>query len=225
MNYGIIGYKGRMGLEIENLFSEKGYSLIYKKNAEGEEMSGIPELLIDFSVPASLGESLQTARGFSCPIIIGTTGFEESDIALMRSVSRMIPVVYSRNFSTGIMMMNSIVNMINSMELGWDAEILEKHHRYKKDSPSGTALMLAGNFESKPGISSMRIGNIAGEHSVIYASDEEILEIKHTALSRATFARGVLRAAVKIMNMKPGFYSFAGILGLEKEEDQWIATK
>jgi 4-hydroxy-tetrahydrodipicolinate reductase len=225
MNYGIVGYSGRMGMEIESLFSKNGHSLLYKKDNESEEIQGIPELLIDFSTPSAAKESLQTARGFACPIIIGTTGLVETDFEMMKTVSKIVPVVYSRNFSAGIMIMNSVVKMINGIGLGWDSEILEKHHRYKKDKPSGTALMLAENFENSPEISSMRLGNITGEHTVIYAGDEEVLEIKHSALSRSVFARGVLMTAEKIMEAKPGFYTFSGILGLEREEKQWIATK
>jgi len=225
MNYGLIGYSGRMGKEISELFSRNGHSLIYTKDADGENMQGIPELLIDFSLPEAINETLDTAKGFSCPLIIGTTGLAEENLRSVKSLANNIPIVYSRNFSTGIMIMNKIVKMINKMDLGWDAEIIEKHHRYKKDKPSGTALMIAENLNDNTNISSLRLGNIAGEHSVVFASDEEILEVKHTAISRETFARGVLRAANKIVALRPGFYSFENILGLEEVEKQWIATK
>jgi len=228
MNYGIIGYSGRMGKEIEKLFSANGYTLVYKKDEDNEITDSIPELLIDCSNSTALDKNLHIARGFSCPIIIGATGFSEADFHVLQDFVKTIPIVYSRNFSLGILLMKKMMKTIESVEIDWDVEILEKHHKNKKDKPSGTAFMLAETLKNEPPISSMRMGNIAGEHTVCFVGEGETLEIKHTALSRETFAKGVLESAKRIMSMKPGLYSFGNIMGLESERmdvHEWIATK
>jgi len=200
------------------------------------------DVVIDFTSPAALAANLAACVAARRPVVIGTTGLTAEQQAELAGAAREIPVLYGRNMSLGIAVLSELARQASRL-LGpdYDVEISEAHHRHKKDSPSGTALQLGEAVAAardlplaevaatgrhgpdsarKPGeigFSSLRAGGIIGEHTVLLASDEELLQIRHEALDRAVFARGALRAAAWLAGQPPGLYSMREVLGLDSE--------
>jgi 4-hydroxy-tetrahydrodipicolinate reductase len=196
-------------------------------------------VIIDFTNPeASLGY-LRAATKKTVPIVIATTGFNSTQLAEIKRLSRRAPTLLSANTSLGVDVLVSLIGKAAKM-LGddYDVEIVEAHHRFKKDAPSGTALTLGRSVAKalnrdldKIGINgrkgivgerskkeiallSVRAGDIVGEHTVIFGGIGERLEFIHRAHSRDTFARGAIRAAQWLANQKPGLYGMQDVLGL-----------
>ena len=199
---------------------------------EGEslfELEERPDIIIDFSHPQVLefiGAYLKRQDG-QTGVVFATTGYTTEEEEILRSFGEYGPVIQSYNYSYGINTMKKILSMaVPLLEHRGDMEIIEKHHRNKVDAPSGTALMLAtycnpeGNRQllcgrkgdhllrqGEIGIHSIRGGSIFGEHTVLFALDNEVLEIRHTAFSKEIFAKGALDAALWLKGKKPGIYS------------------
>ena len=206
--------------------------------------SGIKKkVIIDFSSRASSIVYAQEAMLYNVPIVIGSTGFSEEDIEVVRGYAKHIPIILSGNMSMGInVLLNIVYNVSKYLGAGYDCEIVEKHHRHKKDAPSGTARMLAQNIagqkkldlkeaavfgrcgevgertDNEIGIMSVRAGDIIGEHTVIFAGNDEIIEITHKAISRNNFAKGAIKAALWLGDKKSGFFDMRDVLGLSKNE-------
>ncbi|MCU7496501.1 MAG: 4-hydroxy-tetrahydrodipicolinate reductase [Ignavibacteria bacterium] len=212
MKYGLVGASGRMGLEIESLMQEAGNKAVLKYDKSGLWQEGTPEVLIDFSSPETLEKTLHLAREMNSPLVIGTTGYTDEQLSMINEVSQKIPAVLSYNYSVGIQMLLKCVEFLSDNLADWDIEITETHHRFKKDKPSGTALMLRNAIGKDVGIHSLRIGNIAGEHSVSFGGLGEVLTLTHSATSRRTFAEGVLKAVNFIVQKEFGLYSFKDVL-------------
>ena len=189
--------------------------------------------LIDFSSPAALDGLLEFAKKRKVPLILATTGYTPEQEANIGAVAQEVPIFRSANMSLGINVLLELVKKAASV-LGnsYDIEIVERHHRRKVDAPSGTALMIANaaaqscgheteytyerHSERQPrnmkeiGISAVRGGTIVGAHTIIFAGHDEIMEIKHTALSREIFAQGAIEAAKFIAGVeKPGLYDMS----------------
>jgi len=194
--------------------------------------------VVDFTfhaaVPAHVAEAVKSGAAY----VLGTTGLSADEQAAVAAAARKIPVVQSSNMSLGVNLLLELVRRAASV-LGpdYDAEIVEMHHRLKKDAPSGTALMLAeavadgrgqklddvacygrhGIVGERPcgeiGIHALRGGSVVGDHTVMFASDVERVEIVHRAASREAFAAGALRAALWTAGRKPGLYSMRDVLG------------
>lgn len=191
------------------------------------------DVCIDFSNHAAVNDLLDGAIKKRIPLVICTTGFSEEEIADIKKASDIIPVFQSYNTSIGVAVTDSLVAMAAKLLKDFDAEIVEAHHNQKQDSPSGTSIMLSNTIrENTPerdivkfgrhghekrakgeiGIHSVRGGSIVGEHTVIFAGEGEIVEIKHTSLSRDIFARGAIRAAEFIVNQVPGLYGIKDLI-------------
>lgn len=214
-----------------------GFDLLGSENEDFPVFSspacfqGQADALIDFSSPAALPALLDFGRSRRIPLVLATTGYTQEQLSSIETAAHAIPIFRSGNMSLGI---NVLVELVNkaAAALGedFDIEIEERHHRRKVDAPSGTALMLAqAASEALPfapeyiyerqsvrrprdkreiGISSIRGGNIVGEHTVIFAGRDEVIELKHSAISREVFASGALRAARFLSSVKaPGLYS------------------
>jgi 4-hydroxy-tetrahydrodipicolinate reductase len=191
------------------------------------------EALIEFTEPEATVEHLAYAK----PVVIGTTGLSEEQLARVEEAAKSTPVVLAPNMSVGVSLVREVVREL-SEKLGtdYDVEIVEAHHRNKVDAPSGTALLLARaaaegrkndldevavygregrapREEGEIGIHALRGGAVVGEHRVIFYSDGEEVEIAHRALSRRTFAAGALRAARFVAGAEPGLYSMRDVLG------------
>lgn len=188
--------------------------------------TNLPDIIIDFSAPEATMQLLTFAEKFRIPIVIATTGFSTEQKALINKSSQLIPVFQSANMSLDITLLKGILQLIAPKLKTADIEISETHHNRKKDAPSGTAHLLADainealNNQKKIvygregkrnsdeiGISSVRGGNIVGEHTVHFFSKFDTLEIKHTAYSRDLFAEGALKAAEFLLNQDLGFYT------------------
>ena len=191
------------------------------------------EALIEFTEPEATVEHLAYGK----PVVIGTTGLSEEQLARVEEAAKSAPVVLAPNMSVGVSLVREVVREL-SEKLGtdYDVEIVEAHHRNKADAPSGTALLLARaaaegrekdldevavygregrapREEGEIGIHALRGGAVVGEHRVIFYSDGEEVEIAHRALSRRTFAAGALRAARFVAGAQPGLYTMRDVLG------------
>ena len=200
------------------------------------------DVFIDFSAPSAAVKLTQQCREHRIAMVIGATGFNESEMKTLRDAADDIAMVVSPNMSVGVNAMFSLaadaVKLLRAGALGggYDIEINESHHRRKKDAPSGTALRLGeiaaeasgvdfsqakkvnreGRDNERPpsqiGFSAIRGGDIVGEHRLIFAGDGEQLEIVHRSSSRATYAAGAVRAAVFAAHAKPGWYDMQAVL-------------
>lgn len=264
----VAGAAGRMGSRIINLLStSEGIRLSAAVERKGHSMvgqdacgpAGIPssgililitddlraalkagDVLIDFTMPEASLEHLRVCAEMRKPAVVGTTGFSKEAVEEIRKLSQTMPVVFSPNMSIGVNLMFKILAEI-AKALGddYDVEIIEAHHRMKKDAPSGTALKMAqvlahalgrnldevGVYARKGiigersrkeiGIQTVRAGDIVGEHTALFAGRGERIELAHRAHSRDTFAAGAVRAAKWIVGKKPGLYDMQDVLGLK----------
>lgn len=238
---GIIGSKGRMGQAIAAAIAEAGHELAGGVD-QGDDASALisaSDALVDFSSPKALEATLDACVQAGKPIIIGTTGLEERHHFLIDDAARDIAVLQTGNTSLGVNMLGYLVEQAAS-RLGedWDLEIVEMHHRHKVDAPSGTALLL-GEAAAKGrridlsqnsergrdgitgtrqkgaiGFASLRGGSVAGDHSVILASEGESITLSHRAEDRMIFARGAVKAALWLADQPTGRYDMKGVLGL-----------
>ncbi len=194
------------------------------------------DVLIDFTSPSETGFHIKTALRKQKALVIGTTGVGEEDKKLLLEAGKKIPVIWAPNFSVGVNLIAKLTRIAAEvLGKGFDPEIVEAHHRMKKDSPSGTAIKLLNVLKdvyktddvvygregligerpgSQIGVFAVRGGDVAGEHTVSFFGDGERVEIVHKASSRETFARGALRAAKYIVKKGPGIYTMEDVLGL-----------
>ena len=192
------------------------------------------DVIIDFSIPSASFAILEYAKKHNIPAVIATTGFSNEDIERIKEYSKTIPVFRSSNMSLDINLMASIVKKVAEVLKNSDIEIIETHHNRKIDSPSGTAILLADainevledkkqyNFDrmqkkekrsrNEIGFSSIRGGNVVGEHTVAFFGESETLEITHKAYSRQVFAEGALKAAEFIVGKESGLYDMGNIV-------------
>jgi 4-hydroxy-tetrahydrodipicolinate reductase len=178
------------------------------------------DVVIDFTTPEATIAHAQVGQELRKPLVIGTTGLSDAQRETLRLIANTVPVVYSPNMSLGVNVLLELVR-IAAQRLGtdYDLEIVEAHHRHKKDSPSGTARRFAEVSASArnqlPGaipIHAVRAGDIIGDHTVILAGPAERLELTHRAHSRDVFAQGALKAAEFIVGQSPGFYDMSHVL-------------
>ncbi|WP_456323755.1 4-hydroxy-tetrahydrodipicolinate reductase [Hydrogenimonas sp.] len=193
---------------------------------------------IDFTVPDATESLLRAAMDRPRPLVIGTTGLNERQMALLEDASGIMPILYATNMSAGIALLKKLVQMTAEKLGDFDIEIVEQHHRYKKDAPSGTALTLA-EFAAKGrgldlekarvscrdgmtgerkkdeiGVMAIRGGDVVGRHTVGFYNDGEFLELNHTATSRETFSKGAVRACKWLADQPAGLYDISDCLGL-----------
>ncbi len=265
MNIGICGIGGRMGNAILRIAVERGHKLCAAFDAAGSplintnasllvkssladciitpvnsvSLKGI-DGIIDFSGPAATFELLKLLAEIKKPVVIGTTGFSDTDTAKIRSYSDKIPVILSPNMSLGVNLLFKLTEIASrALTTDYDVEIFEAHHRFKKDAPSGTAKRLldivkenmtglsdAVDVNGREGIKgertnneigmhAMRGGNIIGEHTVFYTGLDDRIELTHRAASRDVFARGAVSAIEYLLNKAPGFYTMYDVLGFK----------
>ena len=213
MNYGLVGASGKLGKEVINVFTENNSELVFSFDIQGEWKQSEPEILIDCSLPEAFDKMISFAKEFNVPIIVATTGLSEGNINQLKNFSEKKPVVQSYNFSVGIQILLELTRLANDKLPGWDVEISETHHRFKKDKPSGTAKMIQNIFgDKKINTTSHRLGNVSGDHIVSFGGLGEVISIQHRALSRRTFAEGILKSAEFALKKDRGFYSFTDVV-------------
>jgi len=204
----------------------------------GQALNGA-NVAIDFTLPAAASANAAACTVARVPLVMGTTGLDGAGEVALQSASTQIAVLYGRNMSLGVTLLTELVRLASGA-LGeeYDIEILEAHHRHKVDAPSGTALQLgeaaaagrqrpmdevavyARHGQTGPrergtiGFASLRGGSLAGDHSVLLAADEEVIQLSHHAVNRDVFARGALQAARWLAGQGPGLYGMREVLGL-----------
>jgi len=242
---GIVGIAGRMGREIVALATGNPEVTIaggtVRPGSDQTSIGDIPvfsdlrdllprvDVLIDFSTPESSVVAVGAAAQAGTPIVIGTTGLSPAQMNDLRSAATRIPVHYARNTAHGVNALLRLLPQIAAALAGYDIEIIEAHHRHKKDAPSGTAIAIAeaiasglGTGDQQPyvhgrsgyaprqqgeiGIHAVRGGGNTGEHTIIFASDQEEIRVSHRAFNRSAFAAGAIRAARDLVGQPAGWY-------------------
>ncbi|AFS54504.1 MULTISPECIES: 4-hydroxy-tetrahydrodipicolinate reductase [Leptospirillum] len=259
----LVGAAGRMGKAIQEVLEKNPGTTLSAAIVEANDpMNGKPVLFgdgvytssledalgksdvgIDFSEVSSALETVEAFSRSGRPLVIGTTGFSAKEKERIYQAGERIPLILSPNMSLGIHLLSYLVKIAAEKLPSYDAEIVETHHRMKKDAPSGTALFLGESLASargkrlgdvgtyhregmtgvRPqdsiGIMALRGGDVVGDHTVFFLGEGERLELTHRATSRETFARGAVEAAVFLARKKtPGVYTMTDVLGLESEQ-------
>lgn len=266
MNVGLFGANGRMGrvlVEALDLSDDAQLSVatvrddspwvglnvgelagIGRKDINCSALSTLSsdhaDVMIDFTLPSVIESNLAWCVENNMPVVIGTTGLNETQLAALDDAAKHIPIVFAANYSVGVNLMLSLVRQAASV-LGEtaDIEITEAHHRFKQDAPSGTAMAIGeaiadelgrdlktcavyGREGKEPerdqgtiGFATIRAGDIVGEHTALFADIGERLEITHKASSRLTFAKGAVHAAKWLCDKEPGLYSMVDVLDLK----------
>ena len=227
------------GTEIDSCHSiGKKDPLIIKSN-DIEQYVNVGDIIVDFTTASNTMRNVEIAIRKNAKVVIGTTGLSEENKKTLKQAGEKISIVFAPNMSTGINLLLNVVEKIAKKIPNYDVEILEIHHNRKKDSPSGTALRLAESISNghnkslkdvavfgrygtqalrKPGeigIHAIRCGDVCGDHTVIFASDGERIEISHKATSRAGLVAGALRATKWINNKSAGLYDMRDVLGFK----------
>ena len=236
------GCKGNMGTALTNYIkTSSGFNLLYgidKDNCDlFHKINKKPDVIIDFSTPSSTFTALNYAIENLVPIVIATTGFTPNDELKIKEFAEAIPIFKASNMSYGINIFSDIACILAKKLDNTDIEIVEKHHRKKADAPSGTAFMIADKINRKCngkyryvfnrcdsatssipkpyneiGFSSIRGGNLVGEHSIFFIREDEMITITHTAYSRNIYVEGALRAARFIISKKNGLFGMEDLV-------------
>ena len=254
INVGIHGGTGRVGrLLIENLKGDEnakvsGVHVIEKGDFVIDEAIMITndtsvmlehcDVVIDFTLPDGTEALMEAALKNPKPLVIGTTGLSKHQLNLLDETARNMPVLYATNMSLGVAILNKLAALAAKALSDFDAEIVEQHHRYKKDAPSGTALTLAEHVAKARGLDldkvrvsgrdgnigertkdeiavmALRGGDIVGRHTAGFYNDGEFIELNHTATSRDTFAKGAIKGSKWIVGQKNGLYNITDCLGI-----------
>jgi 4-hydroxy-tetrahydrodipicolinate reductase len=262
LRVGVNGAAGRMGRRLVALVAEADdLDLVAAIECDGHEALGRdagelagagtlgvplattiearPDVVLDFSAPDAAVACAEHCAGIGAALVIGTTGLSPDQIGRLEETARSVPVVFAPNMSVGVNLLARLVTeAARALGPDYDVEVIEAHHRFKKDAPSGTALKLARaaaeglnrdlddvgvcgrrgatgeRTDREIGIHAVRAGDIVGEHTVLFGALGERLELRHVAQSRATFARGALRAARFVADKTPGLYAMEDVLSL-----------
>jgi len=209
----------------------------YPVFSKPEECTVSADVIIDFSNPIAIDNLINYAIDKKLPIVICTTGFNKEQIELIHNSSKLIPILFSANMSLGV---NLLINLAQKAATilspaNFDIEIIEKHHNQKIDAPSGTALAIADAInetldnsleykydrstrrikrdKKELGIHAVRGGTIVGDHSIIFAGKDEVIELNHSAQSKEIFAVGAINAAKFLSGKEPGLYNMSHLIG------------
>lgn len=209
-------------------------SALFKVYPKMNDVVEKADVIIDFSHHSTLDDVLSFATKTKTPLVIATTGYNEYELDKIKEASNIIPIFHSSNMSLGVNVLLRLVKEATKMLADFDIEVIEKHHNKKVDAPSGTAVMIAnavkevlpqveynyGRYgreakrtKNEVGIHAIRGGTIVGEHDVIYAGHDEVVELKHIAQSKDIFAKGSISAAKYLVNQGAGYYNMDNMLG------------
>ncbi len=254
IHLGIHGSTGRMGqmlienakadenLDVKILHAIDEFSFSVDKGIEitsdTEVLLKKSDVVIDFTIAKGTEALLESALENPRPLVIGTTGLSLHQQNLLKDVANEMPILYATNMSLGVAVLNKLVFLASKSLSEFDIEIVEQHHRYKKDAPSGTAMtlgecvakareleldevrvsgrngLIGERKKDEIAIMSLRGGDVVGRHTVGFYNEGEYIELNHTATSRATFAKGALRAAKWIVEQENGLYHINDCLEL-----------
>lgn len=242
MNILVTGISGRMGQAIKQAVELNPDTQMTATHDVGQDIDAAlrqADIAIDFSFHGFTGELLRAAVEQQKPLVIGTTGHSDEEKQAIFAAAKSIPIVFASNYSVGVNTLFWLTRKASRILQGFDVEIVEMHHHHKLDAPSGTARTLAeivceesgldykedvmhgreGLVGARPqrqiGMHSLRGGDVVGDHTVIYATDGERVELTHKASGRMTFAGGAVRAALWLANRPAGLYSMQDVLGFK----------
>ena len=247
----VCGASGRMGQTIGRMVKESsglelvggidlkpgtffGVDIVETKNMEALLKTKKPDVLLDFTIASAAVENVKVAARNKVALVVGTTGFSSDQRAEMaQAIEGNVPAVISSNFSVGVNIFWQLIRDAGKLLKDYDIEVIEAHHRNKKDAPSGTAKTILqildeevgsrrkqygreGMMEraNEIGVHVIRGGDIVGEHKVMFSKNFETIELSHRAYDRSVFASGALRATHWIIGKKPGIYGMSDVLGL-----------
>jgi 4-hydroxy-tetrahydrodipicolinate reductase len=238
----ITGSKGRMGKALIACAAQNPELRVVGEVDQGDDFRGViskADVVVDFSSHSVTTTLAAICAEHSKALVIGTTGHSEQERSKIEGFSSRVPIVLSSNYSTGVNTLFWLTRKAAEiLGPGFDLEVVEMHHRLKRDAPSGTAKTLAEilaqvrkqqleqvirhgrtgivgeRTAEEIGMHSLRGGDVVGDHTVIFATEGERLELTHKAASRDTFAKGALRAAQWVVKQKPGLYDMQDVLGL-----------
>lgn len=215
-NVGIVGVTGKMGRRLSALLAnDKCFNLTAGINSQSTEENYISlfknnDLVVDFSQNEASENAVRYGLEIPKPLVIGTTALSETCLNGIELIAKKVPVIQASNFSISINLMASLIKEAADVLSEADIDILETHHKTKKDAPSGTALLLRNAIHDKGrevNILSRRCGNCVGEHVVSFFETDETLVLKHEAYNRDVFARGAIKVAKWLLKQKPGIYT------------------
>ena len=245
LSIAVTGATGRMGQTVRDLAQDRGIevALAVNRDASGADVEpaaafadGLaaqdPDVVVDFTGPDSAVEYVETAAAAGVPVVTGTTGFDEDQLAALEAAGEQVPVLLGANFARGIQALLGAVERAVEALPEYDVELTETHHNGKRDAPSGTADVILSEIEATRGDSGERVygregvapredgeigvharraGDVTGEHEVLLAGNQEVLSLTHRAGSRSVFAAGALDAAAWLVAQPAGFYRFADV--------------
>ncbi|MDO5449838.1 MAG: 4-hydroxy-tetrahydrodipicolinate reductase [Akkermansia sp.] len=238
----VTGISGRMGQAVKAAVEANPQAELAATHDVGQDIAAAmqkADIAIDFSFHGFTPELLATAVAQGKPLVIGTTGHTAEERAAIADAARQIPVVFASNYSVGVNTLFWLTRKATRILKDYDIEIVEMHHHHKLDAPSGTARTLAevvcgetgldyekdvmhgreGLVGARPqrqiGMHSLRGGDVVGDHTVMYATDGERVELTHKASSRMTFANGAVRAALWLAGKPAGLYNMQDVLGFQ----------
>ncbi len=236
LRVGLLGASGRMGAAVQRAADERGDTIVrpLERGAAAHELDAI-DVIVDFTSPAGFSAAVALARVARVPLVSGTTGLDAVDLRQLDELAQSVPALHAPNMSIGVAVLARIVQVaLAALPAGFDVEIVETHHRRKKDAPSGTALALveaarAGREQAlrevrgrdglanprepdEIGVHAVRGGDVVGDHTVHLLGDGERLELTHRATDRLLFGRGALVAAHWLRGKPAGRYSMADVV-------------
>ena len=245
LSIAVTGATGRMGQTVRELAADRGMAVALAVNRDAEapdvEPAGrfgellaerSPDVVVDFTGPESAVEYVETAAAAGVPVVTGTTGFGEDQLAALEAAGEQAPVLLGANFARGVQALLGAVERAVEALPEYDVELTETHHNGKRDAPSGTADVILSAIEANRGdggervhgregvapredgeigVHARRAGDVTGEHEVLLAGNEEVLSLTHRAGSRSVFAAGALDAAAWLVDQPAGFYRFADV--------------
>lgn len=226
----ICGINGAMGKQIYDVATTKNHQIVCGIDKvtmsnfdcpvynDFDQIKQLADVIVDFSSPSVLSPLLTYATSNSIPLVIGTTGHSKPQEKEVLSASKQIPIFKASNTSVGVNYFIQLCSLASKLFSGYDVEIIEKHHKNKKDSPSGTANLIYNEISkasaplAKSQIHSLRGGTVVGDHSVIFLGDNESITLTHSAQSKKLFADGAIKACEFITTKKQGFYTMNDLI-------------
>lgn len=242
LSIGLAGADGRMGRAIAAIVSDRNDCVLKARTEQGDNPATLfqaTDVVIDFTAPQATANHARLAADKGVPLVVGTTGLDAAQQGIIDQASDRAAILQAANFSLGITLLSNLVETAaRALPAEWDVEIVEMHHRHKADAPSGTAWALGAaaaqgrdidikaqavtirDGQSGPrspgtiGFAALRGGSVPGDHSVLFAGEQEVLTLSHHAQDRAIFARGAVTAALWLAGKAPGAYDMRHVLGL-----------
>ena len=236
---GILGFSGRMGqaiaaeiVGVHQCTLSGGVVRVIKPGMQAPEgavistnpddVIAVSDLLIDFTLPQATADYAERVASHGKPLICGTTGLRPDTVDILKEHAKRIPLLYAPNTSMSLAVVKRLTSVAahHLADHDYDISIIDEHHRFKKDAPSGTALALGeavveGNKgDRQPTYAAIRGGYIVGNHEIIFAGNGETIRIQHSVTDRKIFARGAVEAAIWLHNKPAGFYSMNDVLGI-----------